>query len=140
MLKSLPTLNACLNALSGTLLIAGYSQIQKKNVRSHMRLMLGAFSTSVLFLISYLIYHYNVGSVPFTGKGWIRSVYFAILISHTILAAVVPILAAITLLRAWRGDIESHRRIARWTFPIWMYVSATGVLVYLLLYVFYPSP
>ena len=140
MLKSLPTLNACLNALSGTLLIAGYFQIQKKNVRSHMRFMLGAFSTSVLFLISYLIYHYNVGSVPFTGKGWIRLVYFAILISHTILAALVPILVIITLLRVWRGDIERHRRIARWTFPIWMYVSVTGVLVYLLLYVLYPSP
>ena len=140
MLKSLPTLNACLNALSGTLLIAGYFQIQKKNVRSHMRFMLGAFSTSVLFLISYLIYHYNVGSVPFTGKGWIRLVYFAILISHTVLAALVPILVIITLLRVWRGDIERHRQIARWTFPIWIYVSATGVLVYLLLYVFYPSP
>ena len=140
MLKSLPTLNACLNALSGTLLIAGYFQIQKKNVRSHMRFMLGAFSTSVLFLISYLIYHYNVGSVPFTGKGWIRLVYFAILISHTILAALVPILVIITLLRVWRGDIERHRQIARWTFPIWMYVSVTGVLVYLLLYVLYPSP
>lgn len=138
-LKILPTLNACLNALSGILLIAGYFQIRKKNVRVHMRLMLSAFIVSILFLTSYLIYHYNVGSVPFTGRGWIRPVYFAILISHTLLAASVPFLATITLVRAWRGDFERHRRIARWTFPIWVYVSATGVLVYLLLYVIYPS-
>ena len=104
-----------------------------------MRLMLSAFFVSILFLTSYLIYHYNVGSVPFTGRGWIRPVYFAILISHTVLAASVPFLATITLVRAWRGDFERHRRIARWTFPIWVYVSATGVLVYLLLYVIYPS-
>lgn len=138
-LKILPTLNACLNALSGILLIAGYVQIRKNHVRAHMRLMVSAFVVSVLFLTSYLIYHYNVGSIPFTGKGWIRPVYFTILISHTILAASVPFLASITLFRAWKGDFKRHRRIARWTFPIWVYVSATGVLVYLLLYVIYPS-
>lgn len=138
-MKILPTLNACLNALSGILLIAGYVQIRKNHVRAHMRLMVSAFVVSVLFLTSYLIYHYNVGSIPFTGKGWIRPVYFTILISHTILAASVPFLASITLFRAWKGDFKRHRRIARWTFPIWVYVSATGVLVYLLLYVIYPS-
>ena len=138
-LTSLPTLNAFLNALSGILLLAGYAQIRKKNVLAHKRLMVSAFLVSILFLVSYLYYHYNVGSIPFTGQGWIRPVYFAILISHTVLAATVPVLAVITLYRAFRGQFERHRRIARWTFPIWVYVSATGVLVYLLLYVLYPS-
>lgn len=137
-MKTLPTLNACLNALSAVLLIAGYVQIKRKNTRTHKRLMLSAFCVSVLFLISYLIYHYNVGSVRFTGQGWIRPVYFTILISHTILAALVPFMAVITLYRAFKGDFERHRRIARWTFPIWVYVSATGVAVYLMLYVLYP--
>lgn len=137
-MKTLPTLNACLNALSAVLLIAGYVQIKRKNARTHKRLMLSAFCVSVLFLISYLIYHYSAGSVRFTGQGWIRPVYFTILISHTILAALVPFMAAITLYRAFKGDFERHRRIARWTFPIWVYVSATGVAVYLMLYVLYP--
>ncbi len=101
--------------------------------------MVSAFCVSILFLISYLIYHYEVGSVRFTGQGWIRTVYFTILISHTILAAAVPFLAVITLYRAFKGDFVRHRRIARWTFPIWVYVSVTGVIVYLLLYVLYPS-
>jgi uncharacterized membrane protein YozB (DUF420 family) len=139
LLGTLPTLNACLNALSGVMLIAGYVQIKKGNARLHKRLMVGAFCVSVLFLISYLIYHYGAGSIRFTGQGWIRPVYFAILISHTILASVVPFLAVITLCRAFKGDFRRHRRIARWTFPIWVYVSATGVVVYLLLYVLYPS-
>ncbi len=138
-LGALPTLNACLNALSGFLLIAGYFQIKKGNTRLHKRLMVSAFCVSILFLISYLIYHYEVGSVRFTGQGWIRTVYFTILISHTILAAAVPFLAVITLYRAFKGDFVRHRRIARWTFPIWVYVSVTGVIVYLLLYVLYPS-
>jgi uncharacterized membrane protein YozB (DUF420 family) len=138
-LTSLPTLNAFLNALSGILLLAGYAQIRKKNVLAHKRLMVSAFLVSILFLISYLIYHYSVGSVRFTGQGWIRPVYFAILISHTLLAAAVPVLAVITLVRAFRGEFDRHRRIARWTFPIWVYVSATGVVVYLLLYVLYPA-
>ena len=138
-LKLLPTWNAFLNGLSGILLVAGYVQIRKKNIRIHKRLMVSAFFVSILFLVSYLYYHYNVGSVPFTGQGWIRPVYFAILISHTLLAASVPFLAVITLVRAFRGEFDRHRRIARWTFPIWVYVSVTGVLVYLLLYVLYPS-
>ena len=96
--------------------------------------MLAAFSCSMLFLISYLIYHYQVGSVGFKGQGWLRPVYFTILISHTILAAAVPPLALITLARALRERFDAHRRIARWTLPIWLYVSVTGVVVYLMLY------
>ncbi|MDP6278902.1 MAG: DUF420 domain-containing protein [Nitrospinota bacterium] len=140
LLRTLPTLNACLNALSGVMLIVGYVQIKKGNAHLHKRLMVGAFCVSVLFIVSYLIYHYGAGSVRFKGQGWIRPVYFAILISHTILASVVPFLAVITLYRAFKGDFRRHRRIAQWTFPIWAYVSATGVVVYLLLYVLYPSP
>ena len=101
--------------------------------------MLIAFGCSVLFLISYLIYPYQVGSVPFKGQGWIRPVYFAILLSHTILAAAVVPLALITLRRAVRENFSAHRRIARWTFPIWLYVSVTGVIVYWMLYHFAPS-
>ena len=140
LLRTLPTLNACLNALSGVMLIVGYVQIKKGNAHLHKRLMVGAFCVSVLFIVSYLIYHYGAGSVRFKGQGWIRPVYLAILISHTILASVVPFLAVITLYRAFKGDFRRHRRIAQWTFPIWAYVSATGVVVYLLLYVLYPSP
>jgi len=139
-LSDLPTLNASLNALSAVLLVSGYVQIRARNVRAHRAFMLGAFASSVAFLISYLIYHYSVGSVGFTGRGWIRPVYFSVLISHTVLAALVPPLALITLYRAWRGDFERHRRIARWTFPIWLYVSFTGVLVYAFLYWLYPAP
>ncbi len=138
-LKLLPTWNAFLNGLSGILLVAGYVQMRKKNISAHKRLMVSAFFVSILFLASYLYYHYNVGSVPFTGQGWMRPVYYAILISHTLLAATVPFLASITLYRAFRGEFDRHRRIARWTFPIWVYVSATGVIVYLLLYVIYPA-
>ncbi len=101
--------------------------------------MISAFLVSIVFLIFYLIYHYNVGSVRFTGQGWVRPLYFAILLTHTVLAAAVPFLAAATLYRAWKGDFRRHRRIARWTFPIWLYVSVTGVLVYLFLYQLYPS-
>ena len=138
-LTALPTVNACLNALSGVLLVAGYLQIKNNNVRAHQRLMLAAFTVSILFLISYLVYHYSAGSVRFTGQGWVRPLYFGILLTHTVLASAVPFLAAITLYRAWKGDFVRHRRIARWTFPIWLYVSITGVLVYLFLYQLYPS-
>lgn len=137
-LRDLPTLNALLNATSAFLLMAGVRRIYVKNVEAHKRCMVSAFIVSTLFLISYLVYHYNVGSVGFTGEGWIRPVYFSILITHSVLAVLVPPMAVITLYRAWRGDFERHRRIARWTYPIWLYVSFTGVAVYLLLYVFYP--
>lgn len=96
--------------------------------------MLSAFVSSTFFLISYLVYHYQVGSVPFKGQGWIRTVYFAILLTHTILAAAVVPLVIITLRRALKGRFEAHRRIARWTFPVWLYVSITGVIVYVMLY------
>ena len=120
------------------MLMLGVKQIYAKNVEAHKRFMVSAFVVSTLFLVSYLVYHFNVGSVGFTGTGWIRPVYFFILITHSVLAVLVPPMAIITLYRAWRGDFERHRRIARWTYPIWLYVSFTGVVVYLLLYVFYP--
>ena len=137
-LRHLPTLNALLNLTCAFLLMAGVRRIYVKDVEAHKRLMVSAFAVSTLFLISYLVYHFNVGSVGFTGTGWIRPVYFIILITHSALAVLVPPMAVITLYRAWRGDFERHRRIARWTYPIWLYVSFTGVAVYLILYVFYP--
>lgn len=130
----LPTLNAALNSLSAVFLFAGFLFIKSGNRKAHRACMLAAFSCSMLFLISYLIYHYQVGSVGFKGQGWLRPVYFTILISHTILAAAVPPLALITLARALRERFDAHRRIARWTLPIWLYVSVTGVVVYLMLY------
>ncbi len=138
-MRHLPTLNALLNATSALLLVLGVREIRAKRVRSHQRLMVGAFLVSTLFLASYLVYHYQVGSVGFTGQGWVRSVYFFILITHSVLAALVPPMAILTLYRAGRGDFARHRRIARWTYPIWLYVSVTGVLVYLFLYVLYPT-
>ena len=134
--SQLPTLNAALNSLSAVFLFAGFLFIRVKNRDAHRVCMLAAFTCSILFLVSYLIYHYQVGSVPFKGQGWIRPVYFTILISHTILAAAVLPLALITLVRALRERFAAHRRIARWTFPIWLYVSVTGVVVYLMLYGF----
>jgi putative membrane protein len=130
----LPDLNAALNSLSAVFLLAGYRFIRMKNQQAHRRCMLAAFSCSILFLVSYLIYHYQVGSVSFKGQGWIRPVYFIILLTHTILATTVLPLALITLVRALRERFDAHRRIARWTFPIWLYVSVTGVVVYLMLY------
>jgi uncharacterized membrane protein YozB (DUF420 family) len=131
---ALPTVNAALNATAAVLLATGYRMIRRGRREAHRRLMLAAFSVSVLFLVSYLVYHYEVGSVRFTGTGPIRTVYFTILISHTILAAAVPPLAVATLWRALKGRLEAHRRLARWTFPIWLYVSASGVAVYWMLY------
>ena len=132
--SQLPTLNAALNSLSAVLLFAGYLFIRAKNREAHRRCMLAAFACSMLFLISYLLYHFQVGSVGFKGQGWIRPVYFTILITHTILATAVVPLALITLVRALREKFDAHRRIARWTLPIWLYVSVTGVVVYLMLY------
>ncbi len=116
------------------LLIWGYTLIRRKRVEQHRRVMLSAFAVSMLFLICYLIYHSQVGSVHFLKTGPIRSVYFAILISHLLLAFTVPVLAIITLSRALRRRFDRHRRIARWTLPIWLYVSVTGVIVYFMLY------
>jgi len=132
--SDLPALNAALNAVSAAFLTAGYRQIRNKNVRSHRACMLAAFGASTLFLISYVIYHAHTGSVRFLRHGWIRPLYFGILITHVALAAVILPLALVTLTRALRGRFGQHRRIARWTLPVWLYVSVTGVVVYLMLY------
>jgi uncharacterized membrane protein YozB (DUF420 family) len=137
--SQLPDLNAALNSLSAVFLLAGYRFIRLKKRQAHRGCMLAAVGCSTLFLISYLIYHYQVGSVSFKGQGWIRPVYFAILITHTILATAVVPLVLITLIRALRERFDAHRRIARWTFPIWLYVSVTGVIVYAMLYWLVPS-
>ena len=134
----LPHLNAILNATSGALLILGYFFITRRRVTAHLVCMVGALGVSALFLASYLVYHYNYGSVRFTGQGPVRTLYFAILITHTILAAVIVPLIYVTLSRAMRGQYARHRRIARWTLPAWLYVSVTGVVVYLMLYQLYP--
>jgi putative membrane protein len=138
-LTELPTVNAVLNATSAVFLIAGYRFIRAKNRDAHRACMLGAFTSSTLFLISYLVYHFQVGSVPFRGQGAIRVVYFAILVTHTILATTVVPLSLITLVRAVRTKFDAHRRIARWTLPIWLYVSVTGVVVYWMLYWLAPA-
>jgi len=130
----LPTVNATLNAISGTFLLVGYVLIRRRQINAHRNAMLGAFTSSTLFLISYLIYHAHAGSRPFTGQGAIRYVYFAILVSHVILAAAILPMAISTLSRGLRGRYVEHKRIAKWTFPTWMYVSVTGVIVYLMLY------
>ncbi len=130
----LPTLNAALNGTSAVLLALGYLLIRRKKVDLHKACMVSAFVTSTLFLVSYLTYHYHAGSKPFPGEGWTRPVYFAILISHVILATVTLPLTIVTLARGLRGRFEKHRRIARWALPIWLYVSVTGVMVYLMLY------
>jgi uncharacterized membrane protein YozB (DUF420 family) len=138
-LAILPHLNATLNATSAILLISGYYFIKRGRVAAHRRCQLSAVTTSVLFLVSYLVYHYHHGATPFPGQGIVRPLYFTILISHTILAVVIVPLIIVTLYRASRGDFIRHRRIARWTLPLWLYVSVTGVVVYLMLYQIYPS-
>ena len=132
----LPTLNAILNATATVLLVAGYRAIRRRDVGTHRACMLGAVVASVLFLVSYLVYHYNAGSRPYTGTGPLRTVYFFVLITHVVLAAVNLPLVVTTLVRALRGRFDRHRAIARWTFPLWLYVSVTGVVVYLMLYRF----
>jgi putative membrane protein len=134
------TLNASLNGLSALLLISGYGFIRRKWIQAHKACMGSAFLCSTAFLVSYLIYHARVGSVHFQGQGNIRIFYFALLLSHTLLAVLVLPLALLTIQRAWRGEFERHRAIARWTLPIWLYVSSTGVLVYFLLYHLYAPP
>ena len=130
----LPAVNATLNGIAAILLVTGYVLIRQRRWRQHRAVMLAAFATSVLFLISYVTYHANAGSRPFTGQGRIRIVYFTILITHVILAAAIVPLALVTLSRALRARYDRHARIARWTLPIWLYVSVTGVVVYLMLY------
>jgi uncharacterized membrane protein YozB (DUF420 family) len=135
----LPHLNACLNAASGALLLAGFYFIRTGRVTAHLRCMTAALCVSVAFLVSYLVYHAQHGSTRFAGQGYVRPVYFTILLTHTVLAAIIVPLVAVTLRRARRGDFARHRRIARWTFPLWLYVSVTGVVVYLMLYQLYPA-
>ena len=132
--QDLPALNATLNALAAVLLVTGYVLIRQGRRDAHRRTMIAAFATSALFLASYLVYHTNVGSRPFTGQGAIRIVYFAILITHVILAAAVLPLALVTLNQGLRERFDRHVRVARWTLPIWLYVSVTGVIVYVMLY------
>lgn len=133
-LNDLPAVNASLNAISGILLFIGWRLIRARRRQAHRLVMLGAVATSTLFLVSYLVYHSQVGSVPFTRQGLVRPIYFATLISHVVLAAFTLPLALITLSRALRERFAQHRAIARWALPIWGYVSVTGVLVYVLLY------
>lgn len=133
-LSDLPTVNALLNGAAAITLVIGWLLIRNGRHEAHRNAMITAVGLSTLFLASYLVYHYQVGSVRFTGQGAVRTVYFAVLLTHTILAALVPFLVAITLVRALRERFDAHRRIARWTLPIWLYVSITGVIVYLMLY------
>jgi uncharacterized membrane protein YozB (DUF420 family) len=133
-LHDLPAVNATLNGISAVLLVIGYLLIRARRVDAHRRVMLSAFATSTLFLICYLVYHAQVGSVPFPRHGFVRPLYFSILITHVTLAFTVPPLAIITLSRGLKARFDRHVAIARWTLPIWLYVSVTGVLVYVLLY------
>jgi uncharacterized membrane protein YozB (DUF420 family) len=130
----LPAVNATLNGISAVLLMIGYVLIRQRRIQQHRRVMLAAFTVSCLFLVGYVIYHYNVGSRRFPGQGPIRTVYFFILITHIVLAALVPPMAIITLVRGLRERFDAHARLARWTLPIWLYVSVTGVIVYWMLY------
>lgn len=130
----LPSLNACLNGTSFVLLVTGLCFIKAKRVGAHKAAMLGALTTSGVFLVSYLTAHYYLGSTPYRGQGGMRPVYFTILLSHTVLAALVAVLAPITVYRAFRQQIDRHKALARWTLPLWLYVSVTGVVIYFMLY------
>jgi uncharacterized membrane protein YozB (DUF420 family) len=137
--QDMPTLNAVLNGICTVLLIIGWVLIRRKQRDAHRAIMLTAFVVSLAFLACYLYYHFQVGSVKFTGHGPVRFVYFTVLISHTILAMVVAPMVLITLSRGLAKKFDKHKRIAKWTLPIWLYVSVTGVLVYLMLYQWFPS-
>jgi len=130
----LATVNAGLNATAAVLIGTGFYFIKQKNIEAHKACMIAAMVVSALFLTSYLVYHYNVGNVRFTKQGWIRSIYFPLLLTHTVLAAVVLPMVLRTGFLAFKGRFGKHVKIARWTFPVWMYVSVTGVIVYIMLY------
>jgi putative membrane protein len=130
-------LNASLNGTSAILLAGGYVAIRRGKIAVHKAFMISAFAVSSVFLASYLLYHYRVGHVTFHGQGWVRSVYFVLLTSHTVLAVVIVPMILVTLRRAWIGKFDRHRVIARWTLPLWFYVSVTGVIVYLMVYQIY---
>ncbi|MGA2131455.1 MAG: DUF420 domain-containing protein [Bryobacteraceae bacterium] len=135
-IHDLPSVNAALNAIAAVLLVWGYTLIRRKRIQTHRKVMLAAFVTSSVFLVCYIVYHVQVGakSMHFQKTGAIRTAYFTLLTTHTILAAAVPVLAVITLSRGLGKRFDQHRKIARWTLPIWLYVSVTGVIVYLMLY------
>ncbi len=133
-IHDLPAVDAVLNGTAAVLLVVGHSFLKNRKIEAHKRTMISAFVVSCVFLVCYLTYHYNVGSVRFDKPGWVRTVYLWILATHTILAGAVPVLAVITLGFALKGKFAKHRAIAKWTYPIWLYVSFTGVIVYLLLY------
>jgi putative membrane protein len=135
----LPTVNAALNGTSALLLVAGYIAIRGRRPSIHRALMLSALGTSVLFLASYLFYHYQAGTTRFSGEGLTRLLYFVVLTSHTILAMAIVPLVIVTLYLAIRERFPRHRRIARWTFPLWLYVSVTGIVVYVMLYHLFPA-
>ncbi|HWP67135.1 MAG TPA: DUF420 domain-containing protein [Candidatus Limnocylindria bacterium] len=130
----IPSVNAALNATSAVLLVTGYALVRRGRVEAHRACMLTAFGLSSLFLIGYLVHHARVGSVPFAGTGVVRTVYFALLVPHIVLSAVVLPLALATIWHGWYANVETHRRLARWTLPLWLYVSSSGVAVYWLLY------
>jgi uncharacterized membrane protein YozB (DUF420 family) len=132
--ESLPAVNATLNGIAGILLLIGFLLIRSRHIDLHRRFMLAAFAASALFLVSYIVYHAQVGSVRFTRQGFVRPLYFTVLVTHVVLGAAVLPLAIVTLTRGLNGRFQAHRAIARWTLPIWLYVSVTGVLVYVLLY------
>jgi uncharacterized membrane protein YozB (DUF420 family) len=132
--SSLPSLNAALNTTSAVLLLAGWLLIRSGRRDAHRRTMIAAFASSTLFLVCYLVYHAQVGSVRFTGQGKVRSLYFALLLSHTVLAVAIVPIALVTLSRGLRGRVEAHRRLARYTLPLWLWVSVSGVAVYWMLY------
>jgi len=132
-------LNASLNGTSAILLAGGYAAIRSGKIAVHKAFMISAFAVSSVFLGSYLLYHYRVGHVTFHGQGWIRPVYFVLLTTHTVLAVVIVPMILVTLRRAWLGKFDRHRVIARWTLPLWFYVSVTGVIVYLMVYQFYET-
>jgi len=133
-LRVFPTINAALNGLAALLLVSGFALIRSRRVRAHRNCMLSATAVSLVFLTSYLYYHFHAGVTRFPGSGLLRGVYLGVLLSHTVLAAITPFLVGITLWFALRGRLERHRKVARWTLPIWLYVSVTGVVVYWMLY------
>jgi len=138
-INDLPVLNATLNGLSAVLLLIAHNRIKHGKVAQRRRLMIAAFTTSIVFLVSYLTYHFNAGVLHFGGQGIIRPIYFTILTLHTIFAVTVPFLATITLVFGLRSRFRKHRKIAKWTYPIWLYVSASGVLIYFMVYQWFPT-
>jgi uncharacterized membrane protein YozB (DUF420 family) len=138
-LTVLPAVNATLNGLATVLMLGGFVAIKQKNVTLHKTLMMAAGVASALFLACYLVYHFNVGSVPFRRGGALKAVYLSILVTHVFLAVVIAVMVPMTFWRAFKGNIAGHRKIAKITFPIWLYVSVTGVVIYMMLYKLFPG-